>query len=163
LQLAIALGLQARRMAPALALARGAPQRVRSILDGVCADAPREPWGHAILGSWHLEGVRLAGSAANQVLGAQTSAGNAAFARATSLSSSPTFPAMHAIAVLSANGTAPSSRLNISGANPLLATAVARSPVTAFDRELSRRANDLTRLIARNDTSAIKSRLASWL
>jgi hypothetical protein len=163
LQLAIALGLEARRVAPAMALARRLPQRVRGLIEEVCADAPREPWAHAIRGSWHLEGVRLAGSQATMLLGASSEAGNAAYTRATALSTSPTFPAMHAISVLASNGLGPASRPNLQGAAAPLAAALARPPVTAFDREMSRRAIELSRLVSSNDLTGIKSRLSRWL
>ncbi|MCU0882115.1 MAG: hypothetical protein MUF14_05540 [Hyphomonadaceae bacterium] len=163
LQLAIALGLEARRVAPALALARQLPQRVRGLIEEVCTDAPREPWGHAIRGSWHLEGVRLAGSQATRLLGASSETGSAAYARATALSTSPTFPAMHAISVLAIDGLRPASRPDLRAAAGPLAAAVARPPVTAFDREMSRRAIELSRLAANGDLTAIKARLARWL
>jgi hypothetical protein len=85
LQLATALGLQARAGSPTRAFARGLPQRVRRILDGVVRDAPGEAWAYALLGGWHLEGLRIGGGAARAMLGCDLAAGKAAFGRAMRL------------------------------------------------------------------------------
>ena len=62
LQLATALGLQARTGSPTRAFAAGLPQRVRRLLDSVVRDAPSQAWAHALLGGWHLEGLRIGGA-----------------------------------------------------------------------------------------------------
>jgi hypothetical protein len=85
LQLATALGLQARAASPARAFARGLPQRVRRLLDGVARDAPSEAWAFALLGGWHLEGLRIGGAAARAMLGCDLNQGKAAFARSMRL------------------------------------------------------------------------------
>jgi hypothetical protein len=158
LQLAIALGLEARRMSQIAAFTRGLPQRVRRLIDGVCTDAPREPWGFAMRGIWHLEGLRLAGEDAARLLGARQALGIAAFVRATSLSTSPTFPAMHAISLLALN-----PRTNKTAIAGPLATAIGRAPSIDFDREMHRRTVVLNDLIARNDAAGIDRQLALWL
>jgi hypothetical protein len=85
LQLATALGLQARAGSPARAFARGLPQRVRRLLDSVARDAPSQAWAFALLGGWHLEGLRIGGGAARAMLGCDLTQGKAAFARAMRL------------------------------------------------------------------------------
>jgi hypothetical protein len=85
LQLATALGLQARTGSPTRAFARGLPQRVRRLLDSVVRDAPGEAWAHALLGGWHLEGLRIGGTAARAMLGCDLAQGKAAFARSMRL------------------------------------------------------------------------------
>lgn len=158
LQLAIALGLEARRMSQIMAFTRGLPQRVRRLIDSVCTDAPREPWGFAMRGVWHLEGLRLAGEDAARMLGANPASGITAFVRATSLSTSPTFPAMHAITLL-----ALSPRTNTAAIARPLAAAIGRAPSIDFDREMHRRSVVLHDLIGRNDAAGIDRQLALWL
>jgi hypothetical protein len=88
LQLATALGLQARTGSPTRAFARGLPQRVRRLLDSVVRDTPGEAWAHALLGGWHLEGLRIGGTAARAMLGCDLAQGKAAFARSMRLNPS---------------------------------------------------------------------------
>jgi tetratricopeptide (TPR) repeat protein len=85
LQLATALGLQARLGSPTRAFAAGLPQRVRRLLNSVLRDAPNQAWTYALLGGWHLEGLRIGGKAAQTMLGADIAQGKAAFANAMRL------------------------------------------------------------------------------
>lgn len=85
LQLATALGLQARLGSPTRAFAAGLPQRVRRLLNSVLRDAPDQAWTYALLGGWHLEGLRIGGRAAQTMLGADIGQGKAAFANAMRL------------------------------------------------------------------------------
>jgi tetratricopeptide (TPR) repeat protein len=85
LQLATALGLQARAGSPTRAFARGLPQKVKRLLDSVLRDAPGEAWAYALLGGWHLEGLRIGGPAARAMLGSDLIQGKTAFARAMRL------------------------------------------------------------------------------
>lgn len=85
LQLATALGLQARLGSPTRAFAAGLPQRVRRLLNSVLKDAPGQAWTYALLGGWHLEGLRIGGRAAQTMLGADIGQGKAAFANAMRL------------------------------------------------------------------------------
>jgi hypothetical protein len=85
LQLATALGLQARSASPARAFAAGLPQRVKRLLDSVLRDDPTQSWAFALLGGWHLEGFRIGGNAAKTLLGVDLQLGQMAFARAIRL------------------------------------------------------------------------------
>ena len=106
LQLATALGLQARTGSPTRAFAAGLPQRVRRLLDSVVRDAPSQAWAHALLGGWHLEGLRIGGAAARAMLGVNLEVGKVSFARAMRLDPNvAAIPFYYAASLLALNPT----------------------------------------------------------
>jgi hypothetical protein len=157
LQRATALGFQARRLTPGAAWRQGLVQRARSEIDAAIRLAPREAWGHALLGGWHLEAVRRGGSAA-ALIGASERAGRSAFGRALSLETDePAAPFYFALSLLA---------LDFDGhrgeALRLLARAQTDGARGAFDREIQARARELQSAL---ETDPAKARLlaARWL
>ena len=86
LQLVIALYQQARAATPISAYLQGYGAEARSHLETALRLEPNNPWAHSLLGGWHFEIVRLAGSAfASLLFEADLMAGRAAFAKALAL------------------------------------------------------------------------------
>jgi tetratricopeptide (TPR) repeat protein len=159
LQLATALGLQARAGSPTRAFARGLPQRVRRILDGVVRDAPGEAWAYALLGGWHLEGLRIGGGAARAMLGCDLAAGKAAFGRAMRLIPSEASTPFYFASSLLALAPVP----NALEARALLLRATACPDRDAFQGAVKSRATALSQALD-NDGPARAARLAlGWL
>jgi hypothetical protein len=159
LQLATALGLQARTGSPARAFAAGLPQRVKRILDGVVRDAPSEAWGHALLGGWHLEGLRIGGGAARTLLGVDLNAGKSAFARAIGLD--PTIAATPFYYAASLLALAPTA--NAGDAKVLLGRSIACPNRDAFQAAVKARSSTMAQTLE-NDGPARAAQLAlGWL
>ncbi len=145
LQLATALGLQARAASPARAFAAGLPQRVKRLLDSVSHDDPNQAWTFALLGGWHLEGFRIGGAAAKALLGVDLQLGRNAFGRAMRMDSAEAAtPFYFAASLLALNPTA-----NAAEARNLLMLAKNTPQQDAFQAEVKLRA---TALIAAIDT-----------
>ena len=139
LQLATALGLQARAGSPVRAFAAGLPQRVRRILDSVSQDDPSQAWTFALLGGWHLEGLRIGGEAARAMLGVNLALGKAAFARAMRLDPNiAATPFYFAASLLALNPNA-----NATEARALLLHAQDAPVRDAFQSEVKSRASAL--------------------
>ncbi|MGY6628613.1 MAG: hypothetical protein ACXIVL_08840 [Oceanicaulis sp.] len=73
LRLAAALGFEARYVSPVRAALMGLPQEGKRHIETAITIDPDDPWGHALLGAWHLEVARrgrpgLFGSDANEGL-----------------------------------------------------------------------------------------------
>jgi tetratricopeptide (TPR) repeat protein len=86
LQLVIALHQQARAATPIGAFFLGYADEARSHLDTALKLEPRNPWVHSLLGGWHLEVVRRAGSLlAEDLYGASLKDGHTAFSKALAL------------------------------------------------------------------------------
>ncbi len=75
LYLAVGLWLEARTMQGWVAYVRGFPQRGRDLLRAAVADAPEDPWAHALYGAWNLEVARRGGRSGLEALGADVTAG----------------------------------------------------------------------------------------
>jgi hypothetical protein len=159
LQLATALGLQARAASPARAFATGLPQRVRRLLDSVARDAPSEAWAFALLGGWHLEGLRIGGAAARAMLGCDINQGRAAFARAMRLDpEEASTPFYFAASLLALDPAA-----NAAEATSLLARAAACPDRDAFQSAVKGRSVTLAQTLE-TDGPARAARLAlAWL
>lgn len=85
LQLALALGLKARRAPLGEALRQGYAREGRALIDAALARAPSNAWAHALRGAWHLEIVRRGGRAGAALYGARIETGVASFERARAL------------------------------------------------------------------------------
>lgn len=86
LQLVIALHQQARAATPFSAYLQGYAGEARDHLDTVLSLDPDNPWAQSLLGGWHFEIVRLAGSTlAHLLLEADLAEGRTAFAKAIAL------------------------------------------------------------------------------
>jgi hypothetical protein len=159
LQLATALGIQSRRISPASAYLQRLPQRTRALLEAVLADSPREAWGEALLGGWHLEGLRIGGQDAQRFLGADLAAGRAAFSRAMALApDEPAIPFFYACSLLAIDGPG-----NVTDSRELVGRALASPASDAFNRQIIARARQLAPQIAGVPTVATQSLLASWM
>jgi hypothetical protein len=159
LQLATALGLQARTGSPARAFAAGLPQRVRRLLDSVSRDAPTQAWTYALLGGWHLEGLRIGGAAARAMLGVDLAAGKGAFARAMRLDpNEAATPFYYAASLLALNPDA-----NSSEARQLLFRAQAAPNRDAFQNEVKSRASQLAQALESQGAQAAAKLALGWL
>jgi hypothetical protein len=58
LRLAAALGFEARYVSPVRAALMGLPQEGKRHIETAIRLDPDDPWGHALLGAWHLEVAR---------------------------------------------------------------------------------------------------------
>lgn len=159
LQLATALGLQARAASPARAFALGLPQRVKRILDNVVRAAPRQAWGYALLGGWHLEGLRIGGAAARTMLRVDLEQGKAAFARAMQLDpDEASTPFYFAASYLALNPLA-----NAAFARALLVRAQDCPPRDAFQAAVKARASALIQSIDASGANVAARLALSWL
>ncbi len=159
LQLATALGLQARAGSPVRAFAAGLPQRVRRLLDGVLKDAPTQAWAFALLGGWHLEGLRIGGEAARAMLGVNLAAGKVAFARAMRLDPSiAATPFYFAASLLALNPSA-----NATEARALLVRAQDTPMRDAFQSEVKSRASALIGALDVNGPAYAATLALGWL
>jgi hypothetical protein len=159
LQLATALGLQARSGSPARAFAAGLPQRVKRLLDSVSLDAPNQAWAYALLGGWHLEGLRIGGPLAHSLLGVDLSLGRAAFARAMRLDSSEAAtPFYFAASLLALNPTR-----NAIEARALLVRSQGTPARDAFQSEVKARASALITALDMRGPAVAASMALGWL
>jgi tetratricopeptide (TPR) repeat protein len=159
LQLATALGLQARAGSPARAYARGLPQKVRRLLDSVVRDAPGEAWAYALLGGWHLEGLRIGGAAARAMLGSDLTQGKTAFARSMRLDPDQAAPPFYfAASLLALNPNA-----NAAEARALLSRAQTCPPHDAFQAAVKARATILLQTLDTAGPVRAASLALGWL
>lgn len=159
LQLATAIGMQARQASPASAMAQGLPQRAHSLLVDVIRTQPGAAWAHGLLGGWNLEGLRIGGPAARALLGANEEAGRAAFQRAMALDpAEPSFPFYCAVALFT---LAPERTAREAAA--LARTAAAAQGQGAFQTAIRARAARLSDSLAAGDTGATRTLALSWL
>jgi hypothetical protein len=157
LQRATALGFQARRLTPGAAWRQGLVQRARSEIDAAIRTNPREAWGHALLGGWHMEAVRRGGPAA-ALIGASERAGRAAFGRALALETDePAAPFYFALSLLALDFDAHRAE-----AQRLLARAQGDAARGAFDREIQARARELAAALEA-DPARARTLAARWL
>lgn len=101
LRLAAGIGYEARyRSAISAALAR-LPQQGLSHIEAALELDPYDPWGHAMLGAWHLEVARKGGEG---VFGSDIDTGLEAYRRAVAMEEAePAIPYHFALALLAAD------------------------------------------------------------
>jgi hypothetical protein len=159
LQLATALGLQARTGSPTRAFARGLPQRVRRLLDSVVRDSPSEAWAYALLGGWHLEGLRIGGTAARAMLGCDLGQGKTAFSRSIRLNpSEASTPFYFAASLLALSPIA-----NATEARALLVRAQTCPQRDAFQGAVKARATTLLQTLDTAGPARAASLALGWL
>ena len=133
LRLAAALGYQARFAAPAAAFLRGLPQRGRRHIETAIRLDPDDPWGHAMLGAWHMEVARRGGAS---MLDADFEAGLERYRAAAAMpGADPALPYHFALALLAAGGEAHREE-----ARRQLDAAAAMTPDDALSRAMIDRA-----------------------
>lgn len=159
LQLATALGMLARNTAPAMAVAQQWPQRSKALLLAVTRDAPQEVWGHALLGGWHLEALRVGGAAAGRFLGARLGHGRASFEKAMALDTEePAVPFFFGAGLLVLEPAAHSEEC------AALVNAAAQTRGTgAFQAEIRRRSRLLGARLGSGDVAGATALASAWL
>lgn len=96
LQLAAALGMKSRYMAPVQAHFAGLAKEARLLIDRTLETDPNNAWAHALDGAWHLELVGRAGAKwAQELYGADATRGMLAYERALSRADEPSVIAYH--------------------------------------------------------------------
>ncbi len=158
LQVAVALWLRDRSRGGFEAYLEGGPQRGRDLIEAVLADAPEEPWAHALLGAWHFEALRRGGDWAKRLLGADLAVGADAFHHAQALA-----PGDAAIAVqVGLSYLALDPERFADQAELALARALTIPQQDAFDAAMQARARSALGLIRSGDRAALDGAIASW-
>jgi hypothetical protein len=153
LQLALALGLQARRAPLKMALRAGYAREGRRLINEALMQAPRNAWAHALDGAWHLEVLRRGGAAGASLFGARRSVGIAAYERARALApNDAAIATMYAVALLELDGTR--SRTRAAG----LLNAAGACSGDALQVAMAREARMLSSLLAREGVPATIAR-----
>jgi len=159
LYLSVALWLEGRQRGGFDAYFRGLPQRARRLIEGVIADAPDEPWGHAMLAAWHFEVLRRGGSFGQRMLGADLQAGAQAFDRAFALDPDDVGIAVQcAISYLALDAD-----LYEEHARVALERALAAPPRDAFEVALQERAREAQALLDAGDRAALDAAVLVWV
>ncbi|PWE18860.1 hypothetical protein DDZ18_04530 [Marinicauda salina] len=147
LRLAAALGFQGRFTSPLMAYLRGLPQRGRDHIATAIRLDPDDPWGHAMLGAWHLEVVRRGGEG---TLGASLDEGLARYEAAVRMAADePGIPYHFALALIAADPDAYGER-----AEALLERAIAAEPEDAFAEAMIDQARSLLSLLRDDPVAA---------
>jgi tetratricopeptide (TPR) repeat protein len=132
LQLALGLGMKARRMDLMAAFRGGYAQTGKRLLDEAVALNPREPWAWTMMAAWHLEVIRRGGMSGAMTLGASRDTARQAIDRAGQLApNDPSVTFNRGVATLEID---PSR--NAASARALLARAVALPAQDAFGRQM---------------------------
>lgn len=156
IQLALTLGIEARRTSVREAIRRDYAGRGRRLIRQAIARAPDNAEAHALMGGWHLEVIRRGGRAGAMLYGARFDAGIAAFERARTLAPNDGMIALHyAVALLQTN---PDRDPDL--AARLLAQTASHRPRDAFERYAVRQAARLAGVLEREGPEAA-SRAAS--
>jgi hypothetical protein len=158
LQLAVALWLSCRYRDGFQSYLDGAPQRGRQLIESAISDAPDEPWGYALLGSWHFEALRRGGDMAKRMLGADLAAGANALDRAQSLA--PGDPGIAVQAGLAYLALDPKRYHD--QAKLILERAVAIPPRDGFEAAIETRARTALALMQSNDKAALQGAIDRW-
>lgn len=147
LQLAIALWLEGRTLAPMASYRQRVPQRGRDLIESAALDAPSEAWAFALLGAWHLEVARKGGGLGSAMLGADVKDG-VRYLRAA-LAMAPHDPAVAtqcAVALLAYD-----AERYRDDADAALELAKAATPQDAFQAAMQARAHELDRHLDAGD------------
>jgi tetratricopeptide (TPR) repeat protein len=159
LQLATALGMEARLIPPISAVAQGLPQRSRRLLISVTRDAPESAWAWALIGGWHIEALRQGGAAAEAALGANFNQGKAAFAKALALDpAEPAIPFYYAACLLNLKQDAA-----VPEVRALLKRAASASRRGAFQDAVRQRALEVARTLDREGTTKAAALAAQFM
>lgn len=143
LQLALALGLKARRATLQQAVRHGYAREGRDLIDDALRQSPRSAWAHALDGAWHLEILRRGGGAGAALYGARREAGIAAFERARALAPYDAAIAyQYAVALLELDGARSSGKVRA-----LLAEAGGFDPQDAFEAAITSEAQRIARVL----------------
>lgn len=159
LQLATALGMEARIVPPMMALADGLPQRARRLLVTVSRDAPDNAWAWALIGGWHIEAIRQGGAAAQVTLGANITLGKAAFTKALALDpTEPAIPFYYAASLLNLQGSATQQEIR-----KLLIRATNAKRAGAFQDAVRLRSREVLQMLDREGSTKAAILAAQFL
>jgi hypothetical protein len=159
LQLAIAIGLKARRVSLAEVIAQDYMGQGRSLFEGVLALTPENAWAHAVKGAWNLEIVRRAPDLAARMIGASLKSGMDAYERALALApADPAIAYQYGLALLALN--APQYRAR---ARAVLKAAVTSTAGSAFDAAMREHAARLLAAMDAQDDQAVRRLVAQGL
>lgn len=143
LDLAFALGLQARRLGKLEAFRKGYAPRGRRLIEEALAIEPDNAWAHAMLGGWHCEVLRRGGRMGAKLYGARFGVGTAEFEQARALAPhDPSISLQYAVALL---GVDPERYAR--QARDLLNDSAAARPSDAFQKFMVREAQRLGALM----------------
>lgn len=150
LEMALAFGVRARQASIAEAIAHNyAPRGHRLILEALARE-PNNPWGHELLGAWHLEVLRRGGSAGAAAYGARLATGIAEFDRARALAPDDPMIALHyAVALIELDPQHYAGQVR-----RLLDAATATSPHDAFETHVMAQARELAAVLEHDGPQA---------
>jgi hypothetical protein len=153
--LSVALGYQARITGAVKARLKNSPAQSKAALDMAVADDPKNAFAVSALGGWHIEVVRGGGATlARMFYGARESTALSLFDRAASLA--PDNVAVRYQIGLSLAGFDPDKYHGRIATE--LKAAVAATPVTAYEKKIQSRAQELLGLLNQNDAFALRVR-----
>ncbi len=159
LQLAIAIGLKARRVSLAEVIAQDYMGQGRTLFEGVLALAPENAWAHAVKGAWNLEIVRRAPDLAARMIGASLKSGMDAYERALALApADPAIAYQYGLALLALNAPRYRSR-----ARAVLTAALASPTGSAFDQAMQEHSARLLAALDAQDDTALRRLVAQGL
>jgi tetratricopeptide (TPR) repeat protein len=157
--LAVALGYEARITGALRARMKNAPAQSRAALDVAVADDPRNAYAVSALGGWHIEIVRGGGATlAHLFYGASESEAVALFDRAVRLA--PDNAAVrYQIALSLAGFDADKYRARIAAE---FKASIASAPVTAYEKKIQGRAEELLGLQNQGTREAFDLRVRKY-
>lgn len=159
LWLAVSLGYESRLTGMVRARLRDAPGESRAALDMAVKDDPRNPFAVSALGGWHIEVVRGGGSYLARVLyGATEKQALALFDRAVAVAPG-NVAVRYQIALSLAGFNAQRYRSRIASE---LRAAEAGEAVTAYEKKIQSRANDLLGLVNRGPAAALAAQVRKY-
>ncbi len=157
--LAVALGYQSRLIGAVKARLRGTPAASKAALDTAIADDPKNPFAVSALGGWHIEVVRGGGAfLARTIYGATESEAVALFDRAVRLAPG-NVAVRYQVALALAGFDDDKYRARIAAE---LRAALAGEAVTAYEKKIQDRANEMLGLLNRGPHDAFAARLRKY-
>lgn len=150
LQLALTLGVRARRANIAEAMAHNYAPRGHRLLQEALSREPDNAWAHELLGAWNLEVLRRGGTTGAALYGARLSTGMAEFERAHALAPDDPMITLHfAVALLELDHAKYADR-----ARSLLEAATASTPRDAFETQTLARAREVAAILSSDGSAA---------
>jgi tetratricopeptide (TPR) repeat protein len=157
--LAVALGYQSRIIGIVKARLKNTPAQSEAALDAAIADDPKNAYAVSALGGWHIEVVRGGGGfLARTIYGATEAEALSLFDRAARLAPG-NVAVRYQIAVALAGFDADKYHARIAAE---LRAALAGEAVTAYEKKIQERANDLLGLLNRGPQDQFAARLRQY-
>ncbi len=157
--LAVALGYQSRLIGAVKARLRGTPAASKAALDSAVTDDPKNPFAVSALGGWHIEVVRGGGAfLARTLYGASESEALSLFDRAVRLAPG-NVAVRYQVALALAGFDDDKYRLRIASE---LRAALAGQAVTAYEKKIQERANEMLGLLNRGPHDGFVAQLRKY-